>query len=357
MPRRNNRNKNNNNNNKNKNKKKSKRKSKGYGLSPGARKIAAMLTNPCSAPLTPGLHTTDAGILSRFRSSLTPEDYDTDRQFGYCVWYPEYCASAALNDQGYSLGNCFTFVASTTSSTPINSVATPYGTGNASGSITASSVLVGANDFIRSHSCSDFRLLSACMKMSYTGSMTDSRGMIGAIQNFPIDTLLHGRGTGTVLDPPDIEEIYAMCANTCRLGVETKENIFTPGPSGETFRNENSRMLVIGDSGTSATRVGDAGRNQNPQGFGFCWVGVNPNDILLEFTQNIEWRPDAIGMVIQPAVVTSQSGHLMRIRAYLDTHYPGWKTTVGSTVRSAASRIAMEAFSGTALSYAPGLLL
>lgn len=269
---------------------------------------AALLLDPCGGPLTPGFHSTSQGILSRFKTQKSVGSLSS----GYIIWSPHYA------DGTTSRHNCFEWNHADSAIDPSNSIANPYGNGGSS----AQSLNVGANTFVSGQSCADFRLMTACMKLTYTGSISDCQGMVCRISNIPADTILHGNSAN---DPISVNDLFTMSSDVQRLSLDTMEQRFRPDLSiADQFKGSHDSVIYV-PGGTPSTLTAEAKRF-DPTFFGFAWKGIAPDSLNVSFTQNIEWRPDgASGIVAIPAKQVHDAGYLADNIFFLDRYMPGWE--------------------------------
>jgi hypothetical protein len=314
--------------------KKVKRPSKG---SNGMKPYAQMLADPCSSVLVPGLHTTDEGILGRLKTSFSTSYNLTN---GYVLWAPHYVGEANGPDARVNL---IFFTTSTPNIGPLNTTVDPYGSGPNGNSPEAIALSVGASAFVMSTTVSDFRLLSACMRVMYTGSMQSSAGVIALLENVPADTLL----LGDAGNPASVTQLFSMSSKTKRIGVDVNEVIYRPNSSiSGTFKSDRDSVFHVGNS--AVTALTSESLRFSPTMFGFAWQGLDSSQLLFEFIQNIEWRPESSSGYVQTIPrQLSQPGLVPKVLKYLDDNFPGWTTSLKHAT-SYGARAAISAFTGQA---------
>jgi hypothetical protein len=298
-----------------------------------------VLADPCNAVLTEGFASTAEGLLGRLKTTYSPE---TANSFGYMLWCPHYVGTQVVGSVGSA--NCIAFTANSSSSAPTNAVPpAAFGGGADIAATNGFSPLVGATNFVKSSTVSDFRLVSACMKATYTGAMQDSQGMLAYIENVPADTLLLGNAGS----PASIDSILNLATKVGRFGVDSHEVIFRPDQTiADTFKSDSHAVYhLVGGSQTTMTAEA---QRFSPTMCGFVWIGVPTSDITFQFIQNIEWRPDAgSGYALTTPRQLRPPGYGSMVLKWLDDHYPGW-TTSAKMAASAGARAAIRAFTGVA---------
>lgn len=327
------------NNKPNRNRKRKRKESKN-GPNPKRRKRAAvvsrdaaMLLDPCGAVLRPGFHSTSEGILSRFKTNTTSLGYTS----GYMLWSPHYVAKTSTNRE-----NAFIWGTDAPANSPANSVAVPFGTGTN----TAQSLNVGASVFVSDDTCADFRLLSACMKLTYTGPVTSCAGLIAPIEGIPIDVLLSGDGG----DPISVDHLFTLGGTVKRLPLSTLEIRHRPDAAlTDSFKSDLDSIITKGTAASVASAITSEAKRFAPTVFGFAWKGVPVNSLNLDFTQNIEWRPEgAVGLVSPPARQLHDPGHTAKILKQIDDAIPGWQTMAMDLGAVAFDGLVKKVFTGMA---------
>jgi len=301
---------------------------------------ASMLADPCNATLVPGFNGTDEGILSRLKTTLSSSSTNTN---GYVLWCPVYVG-------GNTKLACVFHATTTPSTTTVNTVAAPLGTGGTSGL----ALDVGATSFVTSSTVSDFRLVSACIRATYTGALQDSAGLLACIENLPVDTFLLGQAS---LDAAaSVDDLFALSAKVKRFGPDSHE-IRYRNTGAESFKLDSFGAMVIGAPGVARSTLSAESQRFAPTMFGFAWKGVPASQISFDFIQNIEWRPETrAGFVSVVPRQLNPPGYAHRVMAWLDKHHPGWTTAARKTASSAVLRLATSVFSGVAQRTFPMLM-
>jgi hypothetical protein len=292
-----------------------------------------MLSDPCHATLIPGFNGTDEGILSRLKTTYSfPASAATS---GYVLWCPTYVG-------GSDHANCLVEYSNDASLPTNNTVAEPLGSGGSSGIF----IDVGATTFVQSNTVSDFRVVSACIRVTYTGAMQSSAGIIGYIENLPVDTLLLGQASLNECASPD--DFLALCSNVKRMGVETHESRYRPsGASLNTFKQDVSGVYTPGNPGSTRTIMTAESKRFAPVFHGFAFKGISMDDLNIEFIQNIEWRPETrAGFVSVIPRQMKPEGFKRTVTGWLDKNYPGWATAMAHSAGRMALRAATTAFTG-----------
>jgi hypothetical protein len=284
----------------------------------GISAYAKMLADPCNAELISGLNSTDEGLLARLKTTYSNA---STKENGFILWDPTYVG-------GSSVGNCL-FHADTNSALPTaNSVAAPFGGAN--------NVLVGATGFVSSDTVSDFRVVSACVRITYVGTLLDSKGIMASVSALPVDTFFDGQAT--IDEVASVDDIMALSGGIERVGTVTHEvNLHPMSSTNSLFKRDSSGAYVLGTAGVSRTSPSNDANRFGASFMGFAWKGVPTNELSFEFIQNIEWRPETrAGFVSVLPRQIKPPGYIATVTAWLDTNYPGWATTATRTVKRAA---------------------
>jgi hypothetical protein len=301
---------------------------------------ADMLADPCNATLVPGLHSSDEGILARLKTII---NVSSGNENGYLMWCPAYCGSRASDKIQFVV-----FTNSASNVGPLNTVAEPAFNGSNYSDTQGASDTVGAETFVQSATVSDFRLVSSCINLKYTGAMSASKGVIGYLENVPADTVL----VGNAGNPATIDQIFNLTSHTARLGVNDHEIKYRPNATiSGTFKSDRDSVYTKGVNGVSQTAFTSESLRFSPTFYGFAWKGVISSDMLFDVYQNIEWRPEAAsGYVATVPKQLNAPGYLDMVKKYLDDNYPGWTTKAMNGAAYGAGRLASIALSG---SFAP----
>lgn len=274
-------------------------------------RYAAMLAEPCTAELVSGLNSTDEGLLARLKTTYSTS---ATSENGFVLWDPTYVG-------GTEVGNCF-FQSTLASSTALtNSVANPY---------IGSNIEVGATSFVKSSTVSDFRIVSACIRVTYTGALLDSKGLVAKVSAMPVDTFFDGQAS--LDNVSSVDDIIALSGGVIRMGTVTHEVRFHPQSSTTgLFKRAESGAYKLGTASVSRSTPSNDANRFGASFIGFAWKGVPSSQLSFEFIQNIEWRPETkAGFVaVLPRQIKPQ-GYIHTVTKYLDDKYPGWATAAAS---------------------------
>jgi len=298
---------------------------------------AKLLLNPCKSALVPGLHSTSEGILSRFQ---TFTDLGATETNGYILWCPHYVSKTSTVHE-----TCFAWQNADASVEPFNTVTIPYGVSNAG---TALALNVGASSFVSTNTCADFRLLSACMKLTYTGAINAAAGLVAPITGIPVDTLLQGSSTGR---PISVDHLFSLCDDVKRMSLDTIEVRHRPDQAlVDSFKSDDDAIITKGVSATNASTLSSEAKRFNPTVFGFAWKGVPAATLTASFVQNIEWRPDGpSGIVMPPPRQLHAPGYSAKLLKYLDDNFDGWQSASMGFVKSIAATYIQRNYAPTNL--------
>jgi len=279
---------------------------------------ASMVANPCTGPLIPGFYGTTEGIMSKHKTThLCP----STNKYGYMLWDPERTSYSAGTTHDF---NAVQFMTDAASKRPTNTgVGTArFGDGSCLAVTETERRIVGAAAFIAGTSLSVYRTVGACMRITYTGKLSDLEGRLGKVIGFPADTLLWSGASGA---PANVEEIMGMCSDVQRSSLDTQEVIFRPTQSSPHFRDEDSNGVYKIEAGQVTQELADA-RSRGSSVMGFVWDGIDSSKLQFEFFQIIEWKPDTVAaQVIMPPKRVHEAGYADAVLKYLDDNHPGWQ--------------------------------
>ena len=304
------------------------------------QQYAAMLADPCNATLVPGLHSSNEGILARLKTIESP---NSAYEYGFALWCPVYCGS-----YGSKKVQWIGFTSTAGNIGPLNTVADPAFATTTPTDTQGFSQSEGAESFVQSATVSDFRLISSCMTLKYTGSMSASKGVVGYLENVPADTLLVGNAGA----PATVDQLFNLASQTKRLGVHEHELKYrTNSHISSVFKSDQDAVYTLGTAGASVTALTSEALRFSPTFYGYVWKGVVTSDLLFENVQNIEWRPEVnSGYSSTVPTQLQPPGYLDMVKKYLDDKYPGWTTQVIHGAAYGAGKLASAALTG---SYAP----
>lgn len=321
-----------------------------------------MVAHPCDASLEAGIYGSELGLLSRVKVRSVNTSSGVS---GYLLWCPEYHTTG---NNGV-LGNCFGWSSTTGAIVPTNTVAAPYGTGaqwavNGGGfAINDPAGSLAAGDMVL-----DARTLSACMKMTYFGAMNDSSGLVGFIDNLPLEALLSGGTAGVAMS---VDDVLRASTDVRRLGVDTLECVYRPSEENSgVFKSELDGAMLIGTPTVTVTTITQESLIRAPIVFGFAWTGLTGGNASLSFdlVKNVEWRPEPLSGINSVAPKSTGPSKIQETLAILDRKSPNWSHKVVSEIGGLTSQVAKMAFTGVggratrfianrALGYASGGLL
>lgn len=295
-----------------------KRKSKDSNLS----KIAKLIYDPCYSELVPGMYGTYGGYLSRCKSSF---NFSGSNANGYIAWIPSY------HGRDWNAGptaplNCFAFANASATTQPANNATFPLGADATNSSL---AIAVGAAGWLQSSTVRDFRTLSACMRVIYTGTTSNCQGRCGLISNFPASQLAA---------PPSVAQMMAYAEQARRIDLEYMELKFRPGEETSKFRAIDSACFEEQKTGdpTLYTTVAEV---DEPMAMVFVFRGIAADQLTFEFIQNIEWRPATgnSGFVENQFTQTSAEPLYRKALQFLDKTMPGWSESLQQVAGNVAN--------------------
>jgi len=321
----------------------------------------SLVADPCNAELHPGLYGSTQGLLARLKAS-TNNSAGTSGANGFVLWAPDFSNSGTQSGGG----NILCFCSDNSSDVPTNTATIPFASGNdwsAGGG--GFSIMDPAHALLSGDTARDARTMSACMKMTYFGRLTNSAGQVAFIDNSSIANLLRGAGGDTV---PSVDEWFRSSNDVRRIGLDTFENVWRPTTGSDIFRGGEDQCVNIGVIGGYNTTEAEVSRVVPPTLFGFAWRGVYSTDtnLAFEFIKNIEWRPEVASGLSTLGIHSSGPSHASTTLAILDHHNPSWTHRIVQSVEGGASAIVRAAWTGVSAvgkgvgnaigSIAPGLL-
>jgi len=275
-----------------------------------------MLMDPCNATLVPGMYGSSYGLLARFRNVNNFDSYFSGSKCGFVIWFPSYHGTTPAISGNASF---FQFGAATSSGAPtLNN----YGLSGGNSASYAKSFLDPAHVFVESATCQDARTLSACLRVTYTGTTSNAQGIIVPLTNIPLTTLLYG-GVGSA--PPTIGELMQYGTNEKRA-IGTYEVKYRPQPTGVGFIDTASPCVDV-NSGSPST-IPSSTANVPPTGIGFVFLNVDKlSDFSISAYKNVEWRPEPTsGLVSSAPRGVENPSILSKSLNYLDSRFPGWQS-------------------------------
>lgn len=298
-----------------------------------------MIRDPCNSSLRPGIYGSQMGLLARLKSRFSFSSNFSGANNGYVVWYPQY--SNDRHDTGTSQQpvNLFNFGAGNADTTP-----TLTNFGNSNTVATAQSIQDPAFPFVSGDVVMDFRVIAACIRVTYVGATSDAQGMIYPLTNIPEEVLTRG---GSDKNPAACSTLATYATDGVRAS-DVLEIVYRPGNIPSWSNSINAPMLS--GSTTASPVLSTVGGTLGNTGIGFVIINGRPmNEYIIECYKVIEWRPEPISgfPVIKQKGVDNPS-ILAKSLSYLDLVMPDWQTRVFSAVGSAATSVIRDAVLGGA---------
>jgi hypothetical protein len=305
---------------------------------------ASMVADPCNGPMLEGFYSSSEGMLNKLKSVYS--NSSTANQ-GYVLWDANYTSEGGASP---STINAIIQYPASAATNPTNTTASRFGTGDAGQ--TGATILAGAAAFAASDTVADARCVGACLRVSYTGRMDAASGLIAVIDNLPAEALLGVDG----ITPASVDELFARSTKVERLGLDTAEVKFRPSTHSEIFRSNSEGCLDVASA--TVTKVTAEAERSGARWMGFAFKGISGmNDLIFEFHQNIEWRPNLdAGFVDKSPVQSSNPGNAQKVVALLDKHHPDWTHNLRHSISNGATQLAKMAFTGVASRYGEQLM-
>jgi len=311
-----------------------------------------MLLDPCNAEVVPGIYGTSDGLTAKFRNYTFNS---SGANSGYILWVPQLCNEGI--EPGVTTNgtfNVFCFAAGNPLNSPINTIAAPLGSSDYWSVNTCGAGLpdpcaaFGAGD-----TCQVQRMISACIKMTYTGAMVNASGQVGYITDVDPFTLIGG---GNSSGPPSVSQMFNLCSKTERIGVRTHENRYSAATDNDSvYHGTTNACWEYSEAEATAirTRVGATASRFRYPAFGFAWRGLDipsggDTGLSFELTKNIEWRPEPVSGLVQPNPVHHGPEKRTGILTALDRMYPNWATASLDAAAQYGPALAESIFTGTA---------
>jgi hypothetical protein len=298
-----------------------------------------MISDPCNSTLNQGLYGDSEGFLGRFRTNFSNVGAGgSTATCGFLLVVPNYFGKDPM----------IAFSNADPSYHPLNTTAEAYGTGNTGATPpffqnTAYFTNDNASAFVQGTTASDARLISACIRMTYFGSIVNSQGEVSMIENLPLATLLQG-GTGS--QPMNVNELFQYSGNSMRLGTDTIEVIARPDDDAKHFTDHDTKWSRESGS-TPNTLLSEAQKVKQATAFGFAWRNCIPTaNQSFQVIRNIEWRPDANLGIAAPTVRQYTVDLQPSVIATLDRSNPSWTRRIVNGALSVAAQVATTAFTG-----------
>lgn len=300
-----------------------------------------MIADPCGSTLVPGIYGSQYGMLTRNVQRFTPSVGNvgaaSSATSGFIVWFPNSHCNALPGVGGEV--NCVFFGNSNPDASPqlLN-----YGFETAATNLTAKSIADPSYQFMNTDIAMDARTLSACMRVTYTGTTATAKGVIMPLMNIPQAALLIGDNAGT---PASTTNLSRYSVKQFRA-VDTVEVLHRPAVSD--FQREGIGAFQNNFGGNTVTS--NYSERSNALGIGFAFYNVTSlSDYLFNFYKNIEWRPEPVSGFanIVPRGIDNPS-NLSRALAYLDSVMPNWQARLSdSATQQFITSLTRTVFGGT----------
>lgn len=242
--------------------------------------------------------------------------------------------------------NCFLWQSSDPQIRPLNSTAVYdplllqnppiYGLARSTGAQWTSAQYIPdpASGFAAGTVCEDARLLSSCIRMTYTGRQSDAAGIICPIRNLSLTDLIQrndstGDFSGKGLS---VSDLFKLSAVQERLGTTVHEI------RSRDSDNELDEWQTIYDPAVypgsylatqnSITTMDPAIQPREPACYGFAWRDVEAaqfTKMYIELYKNFEWRPKSTAGISLPVEERiSTVSNVPKAMQYLDRIKHGW---------------------------------
>lgn len=289
--------------------------------------------DPCNGPLVNGIYGSSEGLMARLKVSYSETSNGTDTA-GMLLWVPSYHNGVieSFNVVRFSFAD---------SSTKVDNTTQGLGKG-AVGAANGKALPDPANSLLNSDLVNDARTTAACLRLTYTGKVTESSGQIAWIDNYSTTDLLK--------QLPSVDNMFDRATKTERLGLDTYEVLFRPDDATGTDRFRaggatDPGFVKVSGGPTEQSRTMDA---LAPKMIGFAYRGCEPgilDRLIYSLVKTVEWRPETAsgltGVPPQDFVLPSTSN----IVASIDNARPGWSKRIASGASSAA-KFATSAWTG-----------
>lgn len=299
-----------------------------------ASAYALMLANPCNAHLVGGQYGTSEGFLSKVRSMLTlPATATNTDTCGAFLWSPSYHNNAVNN----APMNCFLFRAASSATQMVNTALDPFGSALTTTQERVAGYKDPAYDFVNSALCRDARVLSSCLRLTYTGTMSTLSGQLCVVQGLPLTSLL--------TDLPSVDSLFVLNADKGsvfhRMPLDTTEAVWKPqDPEAALVRFKDTADGPVTNVNPGPSVISAEALAFEPVFYGFAWRGLTAGasiSLVFDFIKNIEWRPaPAQGFVQAPAILL---GPPVIHAAARQAEQIGGKSTWAHTINSTVSDV------------------
>lgn len=300
----------------------------------------AMLNDPCQANLVPGFYGSAEGYLARFHSVVTPHDIASGVG-GAILWIPDYHCIGPVGATETRYNMLSVAVTDNSANFNIDGYGTPA-------TVQSRAVVDPAYSFASGTTCGDARTISACMRLTYLGTMSNARGMVGVI-DVPFSVLEDRIRGGTL----SVNSLFTVSQLVQRLPLDPLEQKWTPSQGSDTFKGPGDTAGLRADFCVAVSggvfSLGDSVANFNPRIIGFVWKGTGTgvtlgSELQFDCYKNIEWRPEAAsGLTVPTPTRTHVIPPAQIALSALDSNLPGWRSKAMKAAESGASKIAKKA--------------
>jgi len=336
-----------------KNPKRKRRAARKGGRAPTIDRYARMIADPCNCTLTPGLHGTSQGFLARLKNVV---DNAAPAPHGYLLWCPRYHNGSMTSDGNRAC--LFGYATDDTGIRPVNdtNIGSYFGQAqsflDSFAATTAASFSDPAHFIVSAGLVQDARLLSACMRMTYTGRLDRSAGQVAFIENVPLVSLIGDEAKGPTLS---VDDLFRMSDSVQRIGVDTLEVVHRPDLELASVFHDTNDAGLFKKPGDTYTHLATSGEMTQPTVFGFAWRNLSTSaetplaNLTFDLTKNIEWRPKPLaGITVVTPKVTGPPGVLARTIETLDRIDPSWSKRILDSASSLAGKVVTMAATGVA---------
>jgi hypothetical protein len=234
--------------------------------------------------------------------------------------------------------NLWMRVATSPANLTTNDVANPLGSSATPNAPEGTGIEDPAATFINTGLVLDARTVAACMRLTYTGKVTDSAGQIAWIDNYQPDDLLNNR--------PSINDFFNRATKTARLGLDTYEQLFRPDEATGTDRfrrgSQTDPCFIKALPGFGPTGIDQTVQDLSPKIMGFAWRGCEPgviDHLVIDFVKVLEWRTETTSGLTGTTPKALDVPSTSKILAIADQVSPGWASRISEGFTSAASRL------------------
>jgi len=314
--------------------------------------VERLISDPCKAPLKEGYFATSEGFLQRFHHSTAHPTTVNNPTSGFLLWCPDRHGVAYDVASGGGAINSLWFAGADPQANPSNTATLPLALHAQPDAANGSCISDPAAGIVSSFSslAADYRHLSSCMRLTYTGPLQSTQGEIAFLSNIPSEIVLAGSQPVSDLS---VDTLFVRASKTLRLSTDTYENVYRPDVvhPAQWVNHSGGGAFHGGTIPTIPSFVTSNEANIRPRWFGFAYRGMTPAIIeALRFDRYkvVEFRPNfASGMPgAVPRGVSEHPNPAARALTLLDRTYPDWASRVLPTAMSVAASVARMAFTG-----------